>query len=85
MSVLLGQCERGGAFAVFEARIRALGHQHPDHIAVGRLCNDALRLARYGGIAELRALPPHAVSHAFAYAVTPSGEPSRQCAAIHPV
>ena len=58
-------------------------NQHPDHIAVGRLCNDALRLARYGGIAELRALPPHAVSHAFAYAVTPSGEPSRQCASIH--
>ena len=57
--------------------------QHPDHAAVGRLCVDALRLARYGGIAELRDLPPHAVGHYLAFAVTPAAEPSRGCAAVH--
>lgn len=57
--------------------------QHPDHAAVGWLCADALRLARYGGIAELRDLPPHAVGHYFTFAVTPSAEPSRGCAAVH--
>ena len=49
--------------------------QHPDHAAVGQLCRDAARLARYGGIAELRASPPHAVDHCFGYAVTPGAEP----------
>lgn len=57
--------------------------QHPDHAVVGRLCQDAVRLARYGGIAELRALPPHAVAHYFAFAVTPAAEPSGECAAVH--
>ncbi len=57
--------------------------QHPDHAAVGRICMDALRLARYGGIDELRKLSPHAVGHFFAYAVTPSAEPPRGCAAVH--
>jgi len=31
-------------------------NQHPDHARLGRLVRDAARLARYGGIAELRAL-----------------------------
>lgn len=57
--------------------------QHPDHVAVGRLCMDALRLARYGGIRELRELPPHAVGHYFTFAVTPSGEPPHDCVAVH--
>jgi len=57
--------------------------QHPDHAIVGRLCMDALRLARYGGIKELRDLPPHAVGHYFSFAVTPSAEPSNNCAAVH--
>ena len=57
--------------------------QHPDHVAVGRLCVDALRLARSGGIAELRELPPHAVGNFFSFAVTPSAEPARDCAAVH--
>ena len=60
-----------------------LPDQHPDHAAVGRICIDAMRLARYGGIAQLRDLPPHAVGHYFAFAVTPSAEPPRDCAAIH--
>ena len=51
--------------------------QHPDHAAVGRLCRDAARLARYGGIVELGDLPAHTVSHLFGYAVTPGAEPPR--------
>lgn len=69
-------------------RIRAMGphfllapvsspDQHPDHAAVGRLCRDAARLARYGGIVELGDLPPHTLSHVFGYAVTPGAEPPR--------
>ena len=60
-----------------------LPDQHPDHTAVGRLCLDAMRLARYGGIAALRDLPPHAVGHYFAYAVTPGAEPPRECGAVN--
>ena len=60
-----------------------LPDQHPDHAAVGRICVNALRLARYGGIAELRDVPPHAVGHFYAYAVTPAAEPPRDCAAVH--
>ncbi|CAN5195774.1 bacillithiol biosynthesis deacetylase BshB1 [soil metagenome] len=48
--------------------------QHPDHAAVGQICRDAVRLARYGGLADLRELPPHTVSQLFGYAVTPSAE-----------
>lgn len=50
-------------------------NQHPDHAIVGELARDAARFARYGGIARLRDLPPHAISHHFAYAVTPGAEP----------
>ena len=57
--------------------------QHPDHAAVGRICADALRLARYGGITELRDRSPHAVGHFFAYAVTPSAEPPHAQVAVH--
>lgn len=51
--------------------------QHPDHAAVGELCRNAARLARYGGIVELGDLPPHTLSHVFSYAVTPGAEPPR--------
>jgi LmbE family N-acetylglucosaminyl deacetylase len=61
----------------------AAGDQHPDHVAVGQICINALRLARYGGLDDLRGLAPHAVSHFFSYAVTPSAEPARSCAAVH--
>ncbi|MBA3272717.1 MAG: PIG-L family deacetylase [Chthoniobacterales bacterium] len=50
-------------------------NQHPDHAAVGEMCRDAARLARYGGLAQLRDVAPHVVSHCFGYAVTPSAEP----------
>ena len=32
-------------------------------------------LARYGGVEELRAAPPHAIGQLFFYAVSPSAEP----------
>ena len=50
--------------------------QHPDHAVVSRLCRNAARLARYGGLIELRDLAPHAVKHHFEYAITPGGEPA---------
>ena len=48
--------------------------QHPDHIVVSQLCRNAARLARYGGLAELRDLAPHAIKHHFEYAVTSGAE-----------
>lgn len=53
-------------------------NQHPDHRAVGEMCRDAARLARYGGLTEMRDLPPHSVTHCFGYAVTPSAAPPRE-------
>jgi len=50
-------------------------NQHPDHARLGRLVRDASRLARYGGITELRDLPPHGITQLFYYAVTPEAEP----------
>lgn len=44
--------------------------QHPDHAVVSRLCRNAARLARYGGMEELRDLPPHAIRHHLEYAIT---------------
>jgi LmbE family N-acetylglucosaminyl deacetylase len=51
-------------------------NQHPDHWRLGQLVRDACRLARYGGIKELRRLPRHAVEQLFYYAVTPEAEPT---------
>jgi N-acetylglucosamine malate deacetylase 1 len=50
-------------------------NQHPDHARLGLLVRDAARLARYGGVAELRGQSPHAISHLLFYAVTPDAEP----------
>ncbi len=50
-------------------------NQHPDHWRVGKLVRDATRLARYGGVAELKQSPPHAIDRLFFYAVTPEAEP----------
>ena len=50
-------------------------NQHPDHSRLGRLVRDAARLARYGGVAELREQPVHAVASLLFYAVTAEGEP----------
>lgn len=51
-------------------------NQHPDHAKLGRMVRDAARLARYGGVKELRALQPHATAHVLFYAVTPEAEPA---------
>ena len=56
--------------------------QHPDHIVVSQLCRNAARLARYGGLAELRDLAPHAIKHHFEYAVTSGAEPTRKHSTI---
>ena len=54
-------------------------NQHPDHWRLGQLVRDAARLARYGGLAELRAAAPHAIRQLFFYAVTPEAEPRDLC------
>jgi LmbE family N-acetylglucosaminyl deacetylase len=51
-------------------------NQHPDHPRLGRLVRDAARIARYGGVAELRSLVPHAIEHLFFYALAPGAEPA---------
>ena len=50
-------------------------NQHPDHAKLGRMVRDACRLARYGGVKELRRMPRHAIEQLFYYAVTPDAEP----------
>jgi len=52
-----------------------VGNQHPDHSRLGRLVCDAARLARYGGLRELRSVEPHAIDQLLFYAVTPGAEP----------
>lgn len=51
------------------------GSQHPDHVVLGHLVRDAARLARYGGLPELRAEAPHAVDQLLQFAITPEAEP----------
>ena len=53
-----------------------VGNQHPDHPRLGQLVCDACRLARYGGVKELRRAPPHAIEQLFYYAVTAEAEPA---------
>jgi LmbE family N-acetylglucosaminyl deacetylase len=43
---------------------------------LGKLVRDAARLARFGGLKELRKARPHAISQLFYYAVTGDAEPS---------
>jgi LmbE family N-acetylglucosaminyl deacetylase len=57
-------------------------NQHPDHIVVGRLVRDAARLARYGGVAELRDTPAHAIASLLFYAITPDAEPTDRSAIL---
>jgi len=52
--------------------------QHPDHIVVSHLCRNAVRLARYGGLAELRDLSPHRIGRHLEYAITPSAESGQE-------
>ncbi|HEU5079809.1 MAG TPA: PIG-L family deacetylase [Opitutaceae bacterium] len=53
-------------------------NQHPDHVVLARLIRDAARLARYGGVAELRGNEPHAIEQLLGYAVSMEGEPAGQ-------
>ncbi len=50
-------------------------NQHPDHWRLGKMVREAARLARYGGLKELRRSPPHLVDQLLYYAVTPEAEP----------
>jgi LmbE family N-acetylglucosaminyl deacetylase len=51
-------------------------NQHPDHARLGQLVRDAARLARYGGLKELRRIHPHVIEQLLFYAVTPEAEPA---------
>lgn len=42
-------------------------NQHPDHYTVSRLTHSACRLARYGGLTELKELEPHKINSLFFY------------------
>ena len=50
-------------------------NQHPDHWRLAQIVRDATRLARYGGLKELKRLPAHAIGQLFYYAVSPDAEP----------
>lgn len=47
-------------------------NQHPDHSVVGAMVRDATRLARYGGLEELRAVAPHSIHNLYYYSITQS-------------
>ncbi len=51
-------------------------NQHPDHAKLGQIVRDACRLARYGGLKELRRARRHTIEQLFYYAVTPEAEPA---------
>lgn len=50
-------------------------NQHPDHAVLGALVRDAARLARYGGVGELKHEASHSVGSLLYYAVGAEGEP----------
>jgi LmbE family N-acetylglucosaminyl deacetylase len=56
-------------------------NQHPDHVVLGRMVRDAARLARYGGLKELRSRPAHAIGSLLYFSVAVEGDP----AGIQPV
>lgn len=60
-------------------------NQHPDHSQLGRLVRDAARLARFGGISELSALPPHSIRGLFYYALSLEAEPRDLTAILYDV
>jgi N-acetylglucosamine malate deacetylase 1 len=51
-------------------------NQHPDHWRLGKLVRDAVRLARYGGLKELRRQKAHAIGQLFFYTLTSEAEPA---------
>ena len=57
-------------------------NQHPDHVVVGRMVRDAARLARYGGLAELKSRPRHLIEQLWFYAVSFDAEPNDRSAVL---
>ena len=55
-------------------------NQHPDHCRLGRLVRDAARIARYGGVAELRAAAAARDRAALLLRDSPEAEPARRVA-----
>jgi bacillithiol biosynthesis deacetylase BshB1 len=45
-------------------------NQHPDHSAAARMVRDASRLARYGGLEDLRGLAAHQILNLYFYSIT---------------
>jgi N-acetylglucosamine malate deacetylase 1 len=45
-------------------------NQHPDHSATGRIVRDAARLARYGGLSNLKDLAVHPIRQLYYYNIT---------------
>lgn len=60
-------------------------NQHPDHVAVGRMTRDASRLARYGGLAELRDQAPHAIDRLLYYPIGADAAPRDRQPIIYPL
>ena len=60
-------------------------NQHPDHAHLGRLVRDAARLARFGGVSELKALTPHSIKSLFYYALSLEAEPNDLSAILYDV
>ena len=56
-------------------------NQHPDHFRLGALVRDTVRLARFGGLRELRQQPRHVVNQLLFYALSREADP----ATIQPV
>ena len=42
-------------------------NQHPDHLAVAKIARASARIARYGGLAELKKLPTHSIDALYYY------------------
>ncbi len=60
-------------------------NQHPDHAAIGRMTRDATRLARYGGLAELKDFPRHAIDRLFYYPIGADAAPRDRQPIIYPL
>ncbi len=45
-------------------------NQHPDHSVAGKITRDGARLARYGGLAEIKKLPAHKIDSLYFYVIT---------------
>jgi LmbE family N-acetylglucosaminyl deacetylase len=50
-------------------------NQHPDHWRLGQCVRDATRLARYGGLAELKDLPSHTIGQLLFYNLAADPDP----------